>query len=447
MEAIKMFEINENALVVKSNPIIQGKFIDPFTPREMDLLTVLFTTIDKDAKDIGIVRIQISDLIRIFDLKGKSAYEHIAKITDQMLKKVITINDPQNKKWTKYVLLTRAKYDGNEGYTEFCFNHELKPFLLEVKQYAKYILRDFLPLKSFYSKRIYELIIQYKNTQDPSGKWQRKISIEDLRDYLGIKSDEYKKYNDLKRFSIKSSVEEINEKTNITVGFEEKKQGRKVAFILFQAQEKSKQTVLPELPSETPQISESVAILTAHGVNLKTAENLARTHSEDAIRYAIKKLEQVKKTEQVGNPAGWLVSMLSTHALDQEQEEAQTRERKQQEERHREARKKELSDLIGKVQKEYRQYFEKTIEAALTPYSEELVKKKKEEFIEFLSKKQVPGFALSKAKKEYWLTMLVYKEAKEFFQEVEGVAFITIEAYAQKTGIDYQCLKKELDSL
>lgn len=442
-----MFEINENALVVKSNPIIQGKFIDPFTPREMDLLTVLFTTIDKDAKDIGIVRIQISDLIKIFDLKGKSAYEHIAKITDQMLKKVITINDPQNKKWTKYVLLTRAKYDGNEGYTEFCFNHELKPFLLEVKQYAKYILRDFLPLKSFYSKRIYELIIQYKNTQNPSGEWQRKISVEDLKDYLGLNKGAYEKYNNLKNRVLVSSVEEINEKTNISISFEEKKQGRKVAFILFQAQEKPKQTVLPELPSETPQISESVAILTAHGVNLKTAENLARTHSEDAIRYAIKKLEQVKKTEQVGNPAGWLVSMLSTHALDQEQEEAQTRERKQQEERHREARKKELSDLVSKVQKEYREYFIKTIDAVLLPYSDELVKKKKEEFLQFLEAKQVPAFAINKAKKDYWLSMLVYKEALEFFQEVEGVSILTTELYAQKSGIEYRKIKQELESL
>jgi plasmid replication initiation protein len=82
-------------------------------------------------------------------------------------------------------------------------------------------------LRSVYSIRIYELLKQYQRI----GKIT--ITIDGLRSMLGIEPKEYHLYGDFKRFVILVAHKEINEKTDISFEFREKKLGRKVNEIEF----------------------------------------------------------------------------------------------------------------------------------------------------------------------------------------------------------------------
>lgn len=456
-----MVDLKEEALVVKSNsiiearyiaknPLVQGKLSGALTPREMDLLTVLFTTIGKDSDDIRSVRIKTADLIKLFGLKGKSGYEQVEKISQMLLMRVISLYDPEEDSLTMFQILSRAKYYNKEGYAEFRFHEELKPHLLNIKQYAKYFLRFFLALNSFYSKRVYELVTQYKNTQNQAGEWQRKISIKDLREYVGIQPKEYNLYGHLKKRVIASSVSEITKKTDIELSFEEEKLGRKVEYIIFKAKEKENQKPLPELPSEseTKEDFKSVALLTAHGVGAKQAQAFADTLEYGYIEFVVKRLEKTKKTEKIENSGGWLYTILSARGFEFEYRESQVKEAKKEEERKREARKKELSEITGNVRKKYKEYFKNAVNMSLAVYEEDQIKEKQEEFIQFLESKGIASFTLKQARKEYWFSALVFPQALEFFQEVEGDSILLVEQFAKKMGVpNYQELKKELEIL
>ena len=75
--------------------------------------------------------------------------------------------------------------------------------------------------------RIYELLKQYQKIGT------RRIKIKDLREMLGIKPNEYKRYNDFKRFVLLPAKEELPDKTDIKFDFKEIKTSRKITDIEF----------------------------------------------------------------------------------------------------------------------------------------------------------------------------------------------------------------------
>lgn len=457
---VKMIDLKgkKDALVVKSNsilearfieknPLVQGKLSGALSPREMDLLTVLFTTIEKDSEDIRTVRIKISDLIEVFGLSGNSAYKNIAVISRKLLSRVIEVYDKEEKSLSQFQILSKAKYFHGEGYAEYRFNEELKPHLLNLKQYAKFMIENSLILKSFYSKRVYELIIQYKNTHK-QGKWQRQISISDLKSYLGIKKEEYARIDNFKTRVLNPSIKEITEKTDINLNFEFVKQGRTPTDVLFIAEQKtviSSSKEAYEDKKEDGKPSENMLILIKNGLSEKQATIFAEKYEFTYIQYVLKKLEQAKKKEEIENPSGWLYAILSVEGFKSEYNEDQEKIKSQKNKKSNKELKNKLSEKIEKVKRDYREYYNNLINSILLGYSSEAIIKKQSDFIQFLEAKNISSFVMNQAKKEYWNTKLVYAEVKEFFEKTEGVKILNIEEFAERKGVfDYKEMREKL---
>jgi hypothetical protein len=82
------------------------------------------------------------------------------------------------------------------------------------KHFFKYKLWNTLQLASFNHQRMYELLKQYENAG------AREITVKDLRQFLGLKENEYKDWDNFRRRVLESSQKALEENTDIKFTWE-----------------------------------------------------------------------------------------------------------------------------------------------------------------------------------------------------------------------------------
>ena len=97
-------------------------------------------------------------------------------------------------------------------------------------EYTQYRIGQVAGLKSTYSIRLFELLIQFKKLGD------RTISLKKFREWFRIEK-KYKRYADINKWVIKPAVDELNVKTALNVKYESIKKGRKVISVYFAHEE------------------------------------------------------------------------------------------------------------------------------------------------------------------------------------------------------------------
>jgi plasmid replication initiation protein len=109
----------------------------------------------------------------------------------------------------------------------------IKKYLSDLRgNYTSYFLHDVIKFKSFYAIRVYEILIRNKNMG------VKKIELEDFRFQVGAEN-KHPTFKELNARVIKPSLKQINDKSNIRVSCEFKKQRRVVKSLEFFFQEKS----------------------------------------------------------------------------------------------------------------------------------------------------------------------------------------------------------------
>lgn len=126
-------------------------------------------------------------------------------------------------------------YIDDLGCVELVFASDVIPLITRLEaKYTEYELKQVVGLQSEYAIRLYELIIQWRSV----GKTNL-ISLEELREKLGL-VDEYKRIEAFKRRVLNLAVRQINEHTDITVEYEQHKQGRVITGFTFKFKVKLK---------------------------------------------------------------------------------------------------------------------------------------------------------------------------------------------------------------
>lgn len=209
-------------VVVKHNEIVEGRY--NLTVTEAKIIAKLTSLIKKDDDDLKSYNFTARELLN--DLKiNENNYKDLKHAIDKLMTRIITIKTEKSE--LKTTFLSSAEYF-KDSTIELSFDKKLKPYFLQLKDnFTKYYLENVLNLKSFYAIRIYELCKQYERIKE------RVISIEELRIILGIDKTEYKLYGHFKDKVLKISEREINEKTDISIKFEEIKTGRRITAVKF----------------------------------------------------------------------------------------------------------------------------------------------------------------------------------------------------------------------
>ncbi|MBP6437364.1 MAG: replication initiation protein RepM, partial [Paludibacteraceae bacterium] len=106
--------------------------------------------------------------------------------------------------------------------------------------FTQYLLSQTAQLKSVYSSRLYELLIQWRSTEKTPI-----INLEDFRAQLGIEENQYKLMSDFKKRILDLAINDINEKTDIKVTYQQHKKGRSISGFSFNFKQKksAKQSV------------------------------------------------------------------------------------------------------------------------------------------------------------------------------------------------------------
>jgi hypothetical protein len=463
MVGINMASISNEAIVIKSNPILEARYRKNLDPREMDLLTILFTAIRKgDDGEIETVRLSIAELIRVLNINSGSAYKDLARITRNLSGISVDIWEEESQKLAQRVIITDTEYYYGKGYADFYFNQKLARHLIDLQNYAKYILKYFIRLDSFYAKRIYELVAQYRNMpRDKHGEWKRRISITELRQYLGIQSKEYSRFSNFRMRVLKFSIDQINERTDINLECEEIKSGRTPEELLFIASEKD---IVPDYVSISfmapdPTASKDYARLVAYGVDEPVARSLVSEHPAEVVAYNLERLDAALKRPKRGNiedPAAWLVAGIRAGRGEQltllKPQEAGTpvHESKEDEAKKKLERKGELKAILLPVREAYKKYLRTTLEGFIFGLSDDEQKDHKDGFIKYMKGKYgpnivgAPSFALAQFEKESWFSSVVIAYAVDYFSTY-GLYVIDKIEFSLKKGVkNYEELSKEL---
>lgn len=150
-----------------------------------------------------------------------------------------TIDDNGTESLVRWFSVMRT--NKKNGTVTLKFHEDMMPFLLELTRqgafYTHYQLKYVLPMKSQYAIRLYELLKSY---QKNNFFWFFDIDL--LKKQLNCEN--YNRFPDFRRWVLEPAVAEINEFTDIKIGWDTVKEGRKVVRVEFFMVGKKKDALL-----------------------------------------------------------------------------------------------------------------------------------------------------------------------------------------------------------
>ena len=269
-----------NDLVVIDNDLIRASY--KLTANEMRLVLCALAQIPKDAEvDPGkAYYITKEDFVKL-GVEPKNVAREIREACSELLNRIVVVDTAMGKlkfHWLHSVLHFKSEiferlkkeYPNTKNDEEFIqqlrkynlldslpiiaksddnivarivFHENMIPYISQLKeQFTKLNLKDVFQFSSFYSFRFYLMMMQFKETGFC------KISIAELRDSLDL-NNKYQLFADLKKWVIDTAIDEINEKSPHTVGYELIKKGRTYTHLELRFKEKKAEIKTVKCPN------------------------------------------------------------------------------------------------------------------------------------------------------------------------------------------------------
>lgn len=279
------------------------------------------------------------------------------------------------------IVINYLEKDGTKAMHEMGFISEFKisskkigfrlPSLIEavargeVEAKDMFLLLNWDIFNSFTGK--YEAII-YKLCKDYLGvKRTPYFTIQDYRDYIGLKDNEYKQFYELNRWTISTPIKNINknEMSDIEVEVHFEREGRKIIGLYFTMQSKTQQTLQFEELEPHPSFKFAKILISSE----KQIQYLAIYTPEEVETIIERANEYTEETKSKGKKAnigaiynkafaeGWGLEKLEYERQQQEEENKKKQElkRKNEEKRKQEEKLKKEKEEQEKNEKEQKQ--------------------------------------------------------------------------------------------
>ncbi len=223
--------------------------------RDQKVILYLISKLDpRNQKDFEEMTVSIKEIESILksEKEERKKWGGLHSEMDQMIRRLLnltiffpskfSINGKPVKggiNWFSSVIPYRD--DEGVGRIEFLFSKRLKPFLLELNEYAQIPRSELAPMKSKYAIRMFQI---FKADRDKNKKYRKVSSItytlDELKGLLNIEG-KYVQYRDLRRRVLDSIEQDIN-KCSISqrVKCTPVKEGRKVVGVTFHIYDRKK---------------------------------------------------------------------------------------------------------------------------------------------------------------------------------------------------------------
>ena len=239
-------------LVVKSNKLIEASY--RLTMVESQLILFAITQAREQSVMLThdtTVSIDAHAFARQFELNPSSVYSQLQEACDTMFNRYVVIADTHVKTGRPRRVRSRwisdVAYVDGAGIVEISFAKKVIPYITRLeKQFTSYRLASVSKMTSVYAVRVYELLTQYVRIG------HRRFALAELRKMLDIGDKQYEQIHDLKVRVLDVAVKQINKHSDLKVEYSQRKNGRKVAEIIFSMQVKDAKPTKPAKPKTKP---------------------------------------------------------------------------------------------------------------------------------------------------------------------------------------------------
>lgn len=250
----------QKQLVTKDNSLIGASYNLGVVEQRLIFLAIIEAREQKTLIEAGgLLRIYAQSYAKQFDVEKHTSYEAMKRAVEGLYEAGFAYSkiDKQSGKMGRYKSrwVDKIGYIDDLGCVELVFASDVIPLITRLEaRYTEYELKQVVGLQSEYAIRLYELIIQWRSV----GK-TNPISLAELREKLGL-VDEYKRIEAFKRRVLDLAVKQINEHTDITVDYEQHKQGRVITGFTFKfrIKDKIKKALESKRDADTPDMLTSL---------------------------------------------------------------------------------------------------------------------------------------------------------------------------------------------
>ncbi|MEJ1391521.1 MAG: RepB family plasmid replication initiator protein [Candidatus Sedimenticola sp. (ex Thyasira tokunagai)] len=216
---------NRKLIVTKSNDLIGAGF--QLSLNEQRIILACLAQIDsrKPLVTRNIFTVSVKDFVSTFGTNEKSSYRKLEEAAEALFERTVTKIYGNSLAKIRWLYMVRYKKD--EGMITLGFSPEIAPHLSELnKRFTSYNLSEIANLKSGYSLRLYEMLMQYKELGTLI------ISLKEFRGRFELQN-KYSRFFNLKTNVIDIAVKEISDKTDYEVTCKTIKKGRTITDLHF----------------------------------------------------------------------------------------------------------------------------------------------------------------------------------------------------------------------
>ena len=220
----------KDLVITKHNSLVEASYKLTLNEQRLILLCIARLDTRKSLPRDNIFEITAKEFSETFGIEEKHSYEALDEAASALYERDIKTYDGKHRERFRWVC--GVQYHDNEGKVTLGFSTWVSPYLtLLHKRFSSYKLKQISSLKSVYSIRLLEFLMQFKAT----GKLV--IELERFKERLEI-TNEYKRFFDLKRRVIEPATKELKEKSNLKINWKPIKSGRSVKQLEFTFSEK-----------------------------------------------------------------------------------------------------------------------------------------------------------------------------------------------------------------
>ena len=235
--------MSNSDLVVKSNRLNMA--IQNLTLPELRIVQLAIVDARETGKGLSSdtpLRIDALRYAQAFDTSRQNAYVRMKEAEDTLFNRRFSFVDTEGK-LVKSRWIQRVRYLDDEGAIEIVFTTDVVKGITRLdgaeEFFTQYLLSQTANLKSVYAVRLYELLTQWKT----AGKTPV-FELSLFRGQMGLNDSEYRDMSNFKKRVLDLAVNEINEKTDLTVSYTQEKKGRVIYGFKFTVKQKQAQKPL-----------------------------------------------------------------------------------------------------------------------------------------------------------------------------------------------------------
>jgi len=222
----------KNELVVKSNRLVEASYRLSLVEQRVVLLAIVEARrTQKGLSAEDFVTIAAMDYAAIYDVPLNKAYEQIKEAALTLYERGFVLYDTHPESGMPRVIKARwvsaISYVDGAGAVQLRFSAEVVPYITRLEaEFTRYKLEKVAHMSSAYAIRLYELLMQWGSV----GK--REVELEWLKKTLVV-DENYGRLDNFKKRVLDVALKQINEHSDLTASYAQRKTGRAVTHLIF----------------------------------------------------------------------------------------------------------------------------------------------------------------------------------------------------------------------